>query len=518
MPPVTIAIKDITKAYPGTLACHHVSLECYPGEIHALLGGNGAGKSTLVKILAGMIVPESGSIEIGGRPVRFAGPKQSQTAGIGVIHQAGSLIDTLTVGENLQIALAVSQGGARGENGSSLQPILPLDLPMERLVQDLSPRQRRLLELHRLLTRHVDILVLDEPTATLAPQESDLFFQDLRTLANAGATIIVVSHKLPEVLAYSDRFTVMRKGRICARLTRAEASAERLQRLLTEGNGLPAEAQADSLPPSYSAQAGPVVTLRGVSTYPSQPHESALASVDLMLRRGEVLGVAGHAGSGITTLFQILIGQRARITHGCVDWGDGPADYRSIGYIPANGQAAGCVGAMTVAINLAFRRRALLTWRNALGRRSPLNRFAQDMIRRFRIQPPDPRLAIESLSGGNAQKVLLAREIEYATDLLLAVNPTTGLDCASAKAVRAALRAKAESDAAVVIHSDDLDELVGFVDRVVVLSRGRVTGDFTGHEMTREAVGWALAELSPRPARAQHEPITGQRSSMTCNE
>lgn len=494
MSEIAVDLKDITKAYPGVIACDQVSVEFRHGEIHALLGENGAGKSTLVNVLAGLIPPDTGTITVGDRPVQFTGPKDAMACGVGIVPQVGSLIDTLTIAENLYLAAINRQSQA------TKAPSFRLNVSPQCLVEDLTPRERRLVELHRLLAQEANVLILDEPTAVLTSQEADLLFQELRMLADAGHALVIVTHKLPEVLAHADRVTVMRKGRVCSRMSRHEITAEQLSTSLIVGKEVSIDPPSKPCPDASAIDRTPLVKLRGVCTISPHSAESPLADLELVVRRGEVLGIAGRPGSGIGSLLKVLSGVQNRITRGSVEWDLKPAGTPRIGWIPNQGAQAGCIATFTVAVNLALRRRDLLGWRLRRSQRARLAAFAEALIRRFHIQPPDAQRPIGTLSGGNAQKVLAARELDYATDLLLVENPTSGLDHTSAATVRQAIRTKALGGTAVVVHADDIDEVVGIADRIVVLSRGRITVELTGREMTRDAVGLALLELTPDQA------------------
>src|SRR5215210_5151825 len=224
MPEVIAALRHVTKVYPRTVAARDVSIEFFSGELHALVGENGAGKTTLVKILAGSIQPDSGFVEVNGTKRRLARPRAALSAGIGVVHQSGSLIDTLTVSENLQLGKLLTRLLTHDFDGDTPHSILPTDLSLDRLVLELNPRLRQLVEIHRLLLQRARLLVLDESTSNLAPQESSLLFADLCRLAKAGYAVVVVSHKLPELLQHCHRFTVLRKGRTVACLNREQAT------------------------------------------------------------------------------------------------------------------------------------------------------------------------------------------------------------------------------------------------------------------------------------------------------
>jgi general nucleoside transport system ATP-binding protein len=515
MSEVVAALRNITKAYPGVLACQQVNVEFFGGEIHALLGENGAGKSTIVKILAGLIKPDAGTVEIGGTAIRLSGPQASRGSGVGVVHQAGSLIATLTVEENLLIGQLYGYKGKDDLSNEKLRSKFRIDMKMDRLVRHLGPRERHLIEIYRLLSQNVKVLVLDEPTATLSPQESELLFQELRIIANAGYTVVVVSHKLPEVVANADRFTILRKGRVVASINRCEATTEKLTSLLNESDSRPA-AEAKTQPNVASGQESFITRFHSVSTRRNSSHESPLCDLDLVLRRGEILGLAGRSGSGASTILDILYGNSTAITRGYIEWttAEKKGFKPTVGFVPADRLESGAIAEMSVAENLALRHRKLFRWLGRKSNRGSLKNFAGALINRFDIHPPNPDLKLQNLSGGNIQKVLLAREIDYADDLLLAVNPTAGLDLASVGFVHRVLKEKAASGTGVVVHSDDIDEMVGLVDRIVVVSRGRIIEELLGSNITREAVGLALEEISQK--QSPLETSTLRRVALSC--
>ena len=537
-----VALQGVTKAYPGTLACDKVTVDFYWGEIHALLGENGAGKSTIVKILGGIVSPDSGHLEIGGEIAKFASPRSARALGIGVVHQAGSLIDTLTVDQNLRLASQLRSSASRypprwmqlnstnGGNGDteenrhdrlrseadSLDERLHERLPVtseeagrgnghsrakpgfldgtgitsNMLVCDLGPRQRRLVEISRLLTSDVRILVLDEPTSALTPRESEALFEQLRTLANRGYAIIVVSHKLPEITKHADRFTVIRRGRVVGRLERAEATSNQLAELILGRKNLKLPECGDIAQAAWSSTGvttrlarrrhwnevakspRPLLRLKGVSTARESPHEAPLCRVELELHRDEIVGIAGRPGSGTMALLRLMYGESVRLEEGSVEWTDAGQNHRrTIGFMPANAQAAGLVGDLTIAENLVLRRRALLGHAWWKSRRDSATAFVSKLIEDYDVRPQNPSEKVRNLSGGNMRKVLLAREMEYAADMLLAVNPTAGLDIASAEFVRQRILQHPESRC-TVICSEDVDELFALCDRVVVFCAG----------------------------------------------
>jgi ABC-type uncharacterized transport system ATPase subunit len=512
---VAAAVRDVVKVYPGMVAVRGVTIEFFSGEIHALLGENGAGKSTVVKMLGGLIQPNSGTIEAWGRPLRLGSPRAARALGIGVVHQSGSLIATMTVDENLRLCHAAGKSDGQ-------QSPFQLDCPGDRLVRDLSQRERQWIEVRRLLAQDARVLVLDEPTATLSPQESELLFRELGRLAEAGYAVIVVSHKLPELVTHANRFTVLRRGRVAARLAQGEATARHLIELLN-GSGAMGRQAVPSGRRRPSALK-PLVRMSGVSTSAGRSAEAPLRGINLELHRGEVVGIVGRPGSGAENLLALLRGWGAAINGGRVEWADeaegrGRRVPRAVGYVPAKRLLQGGITQMTVGENLALRRRYLLGGWRAMRRAARRREFAAELIRRYDIRPSDETALLGVLSGGNVQKVLLAREMDYAEELLLIENPTAGLDVGTSEFVLSALTKKAADGACVVIHSDDLDELLAVTDRILVISGGQCVAELTSESLTREAVGAALGgATSFLGARPSYESGQARGAVASCAE
>jgi general nucleoside transport system ATP-binding protein len=509
MSQLVAAVRDIIKAYPGTLASRGVSIEFFSGQIHALLGENGAGKSTLVKMLAGLIQPDGGTIELDGKPIRLTSPRAARAAGIGVVHQSGSLIASMTVEENLRLVQSYSARDQGAGPASQSHLPLPLKIDLRRLVRSLSPRERQLIEIHRLLALDVKLLVLDEPTSTLTAQESDLLLGKLRTLADAGYAIVVVSHKLSELLTYADQFTVLRKGQVVAHLSRSEVTVEHLVQLISGYKlpsarvslaGYPIRAKPAKINHVLSARSGQtLVRFKNVSTSSADAQESPLHKLNLTLARGEILGIAGRPGSGAANIIKLLYGEHVVTTSGSIEWfdksGRAGKPSRSIGLVPADRQSYGVISSLTIGDNLVLRRRHLLGSLAARRRRHT----AAELIRLYDVRPADQDVSLEKLSGGNMQKVLLARELEYSDELLLASSPTAGLDVGSAEFVFKLLSEKAAAGTCVVVHSDDIDELLAIADRIVVIFDGCCLGELSGSQLTRTNVGGALSGISSQP-------------------
>jgi general nucleoside transport system ATP-binding protein len=509
---VVVALREVTKAYPGTLAAQEVTIEFRRGEIHGLIGENGAGKTTLVKILAGLIQPDHGFVEVKGVPTRFSNPRASLHAGIGVVHQAGSLIETLTVEENLTLGkLFASPKTNRLVEQTTIS--LPPEIPRKSLVKTLSPRQRQLAEIHRLMLQSAELLMLDEPTAMLTSQESELLFCDLESLAASGYAVVVISHKLRELVSHCHTFTILRRGRVVGRMNSDSVSVEGLVRSCSGSDvATPRIAVAQSTQSSSGTVAHEVVRFKGVTT---ESHEAeAICDVNLTFRAKEVVGIAGRPGSGASTLMKLLRHEPVALKCGTVEWNQ-IDEASAVGYVPANRMTRGLIGDLTIGENLKLRRREMLEAICGKTRRQASHRFVDSLIADFDIRPSTPSRKLGSLSGGNAQKVLLAREMDHAEMLLLVESPTAGLDNNSAAFVEQALRNKAKEGACVVVHSNDLDELVEISERLIVVANGRCVGELTGPQINTDRLGLMLSRA---PIESQTLSGTQLSERLACAE
>lgn len=493
MAEVIAALRNVTKIYPGAIAARSVSIEFFTGELHALVGENGAGKSTLVKMLAGALQPDWGFVEVRGKRRWFTTPRAALMAGIGVVHQSGSLIDTLTVAENLELGSFLTKRATRRNRSA----VLPAEISPTAYVRDLSPRQRQIVEIHRLLMQQAQVLVLDETTSNLAPQESSIVFAELSRLARSGYAVIVVSHKLTELVEHCDRFTVLKNGQVAGQLSREQATVESMVRLFTQANSMTTE-KSEAAISGPDARTIPFVRFNNVSTDFHSKTEPVY-DVSFDVHRGEVLGLTGRPGSGAGTVLRLLRRQPVRLVSGSVKWSrDGATGAEErIGFVPADRNREGIIGALTVGENLMLRRRGLMGRIGSYTRRLQRQAFVKSLITEFDVRPPDPKRLVSTLSGGNAQKVLLARELEYSDSLLVVESPTAGLDIGSAGFVRGMLRQKARQGLSVVLASDDLDELTELCDRVIVFSCGRCVSVLQGSEITAESLGMAMVTRAP---------------------
>jgi simple sugar transport system ATP-binding protein len=465
----------MTKTFGDKVAVASVDVDLFAGEIHALLGENGAGKSTVISMMSGQYKPDRGSLEVEGRHVRFSGPKDSLRHGIGVVYQDFRLVDDFSVLDNLVLGTRWRPSKAAWAHARQTMSDVGFDLPRDTLAGQLSVGEKQQLEILKLLFRGARILILDEPTAVLTPQQSAALFRALRVLADQGRAIMFVSHKLNEVSEAADRVTVLRAGRSVVSRPAEEATAAELAALMM---GVVVE---DTVDVPQRAVGEPVLTLEDVTT--SEGRRSTLKGVGLTVRRGEIVGVAGVSGNGQTDLAQVAAGTLAP------ESGRRLLDGRTVAYVPEDRLAGGLVARMNIAENLAlrsFRDRSL--YHPLFVSRRAMAARAEPLIRNFAI-PAASGTSAGELSGGGQQRTILARELSSRPDLLVICQPTRGLDVASALAIQERLLGVRAAEGGVLLISEDLDELLKLCDRVLVLAGGRIVGEFPRGAADRSVIG-----------------------------
>ena len=510
MPAPALAMRGITKRFGESLALDGVDFDLQPGEIHALLGENGAGKSTLMNVLRGLLAPTLGQIALDGRPVRFSSPEDAARAGIGMVHQHFLLVPSFTVSENL--ALAFPRRRPPLQEAQELSRRLNWPIPLQARASDLPVGTQQRVEILKALLGDAQILLFDEPTAVLAPTETEELFIVLRALRDEGKSLVFVSHKLNEVMTLCDRVTVLRRGRQVGTVAVSETNPEDLARRMVGNGDLVAEAEGlgEPTPTGDSAMAQapstPVMTVNDLTTN-GGVDAVALRDISFSLQPGETLGFAGVDGNGQAELAAALTGLRpwraGQVTlngHTLTRLSPRDLDRLGIGLIPPDRQGQGLALALSVADNLTLEAANLPRFRRGLGGlfldRNGLAAFAADLARDFDVRASELSLPARSLSGGNQQKIVIARALWRKPSLLVAVSPTRGLDVAATAYVHDRLRQRATEGGATVLISTELDEVIALSTRIAVLYEGRIVG-IVPPDTPRETLGLMMGGRSP---------------------
>ena len=497
-PSHAVEMRGIVKRFPGVVANDGVDFEARPGEVHTLLGENGAGKSTLMHILAGLYRPDAGSIRIGGRAVRFGSPRESIAEGVGMVYQHFMLVKRHTVAEN--VILGLKRAGLLLDFREAERRIAEISsgyglrLDPRARVWQLSVGEQQRVEIVKMLIREVKILVLDEPTAVLTPQETVDLFGTIRRLREQGRTIIFISHKLPEIMDISDRITILRKGRKVGTLRKAETSERELARLMV-GKDVPLSVAREPV-----STMEPVLSVHSLSVRDDRLLP-AVRSLSFKVHRAEILGLAGVSGNGQRELVEALSGLRPP-TDGRILLGGKeitrlpPGEIISAGfaYIPEDRLETGVAGGLDYASNVILKTYATPAFRRGIFLDSgKARRWGENLRREYDIRIPDPAAPVRLLSGGNLQKVILARELSARPQFLLAVHPTRGLDIGATEFIRRRLEKLKRSGTAILLVSEDLTELLSLSDRIAVIYEGELTAIFDTREATMEKLGLSMA-------------------------
>ncbi|MDQ2744857.1 MAG: ABC transporter ATP-binding protein [Chloroflexota bacterium] len=490
-----VELRGITKSFGPILANDQVDLAVLPGEIHALVGENGAGKTTLMKILFGLYPPDAGEILLDGRPAEISSPQDAIRRGIGMVHQHFMLLPSLTVAENIVLGMEPTRGGLLDREGAraltrDVSQRYGLRVDPDATVRDLSVGLRQRVEILKSLVRGATVLILDEPTAVLTPQETEEIFGILRDLVADGMTIIFITHKLREVMAVSHRVTVMRMGRKVGSVTTSETSSDELARMMIGRDHIPVVSKTPAHP-------GEVVLAVRNLTATDDRGAAALRGVDLEVRAGEIVGIAGVEGNGQSELVEVLTGLR-KATGGQVTLlGNNvinlpPRRIREAGLacIPEDRLKHGVAPSASIRDNLAMSR----YYRPPLGGSlwlSPgrITAYARDLVERYDIRTRDVALPASSLSGGNMQKLVVARELSMELRLLVAAQPTRGVDIGAIESVHERIVAERDRGTAVLVVSAELGEIMALADRIAVMYEGRITGVFPAGTVTEEELG-----------------------------
>lgn len=510
---IVLEAKGITKRFPGVLANDRVNFDLRKGEVHALLGENGAGKTTLMNVLYGLYGADTGEFFRSGKPYLVHSPKDAIAQGIGMVHQHFMLIPVFTVTENIMLGDETVKMGTLDRKGVSqrvreLSQEYGLEVEPEAYVRDLPVGIQQRVEIIKTLYRNADILILDEPTAVLTPQEVEDLFRIIKDLTAKGVSVVFISHKLKEVLAIADRITVMRAGRVV-------------------GTVLPSETNEAGL---AAMMVGREVIL-WVDKPPAQPKDQVLEVSDLHVqdvrglevvrgvsfevRQGEILGIAGVQGNGQTELVEALTGLRAVQSGKVVLAGKDmtgksprPVIEAGLSHIPEDRQKHGLVLAYPVTDNLVLCTYYLPPFGvNFVMQNKAVDKNARELIERFDIRTPSPFVPVSKLSGGNQQKVIVARELSREIKVLIANQPTRGLDVGSIEYIHSQIVEMRNEGIAVLLVSAELDEIMALSDRIAVIYRGKIVGVVDSEQVTREELGLMMAGVTPGEGRSpQPEP------------
>jgi general nucleoside transport system ATP-binding protein len=512
--PLAVEAHGIVKAFPGVLANDHVDFDLRRGEVHALLGENGAGKSTLMNILAGLYRPDAGEVRVEGAPVAFGSPRDAIAAGLGMVHQHFTLVPSQTVTENILLGLDRPRFLLRERRSeaevAALADRFGMRVDPRAPVWQLSVGEQQRVEILKMLYRGARILIMDEPTAVLAPQEADDLFATLRSMTAEGRSVVFISHKLGEVLAIADRVTVMRRGKVTAAgLPTAGATKADLARLMVGRSVL----ESFDRPPFAPGEV--VLSIHDVSTT-NDRGLPALHDVSLDVRAGEIVGIAAVAGNGQSELAEVVTGLRA--CTGEILIGGEPVANRSaasvirkgVAHVPEDRTSVGSAPNLSLTDNLIMKRyRDAPVARGWLLDESSARDLAEGLRETYRIAAPTVDTEVRLLSGGNLQRAILAREMETKPGLLIAVQPTRGLDVGAIESVHRLLMAMRTSGTAIVLISEELDEILALADRIEVLYEGRFVGSFAAADAEIGRIGLLMTggtESDDAEAASQASP------------
>ena len=499
-----LEMRGITKRFPtGTLANDSIDLDLRAREIHALLGENGAGKSTLMNVLYGLVTPDEGEIRIDGKAVTIEGPADAIARGIGMVHQHFMLVPVLTVAENVVLGQEITRAGqlldmrAAEQRIKELADRLGFSIDPTARIEQLPLGQQQRVEILKAIYRGARILVLDEPTAVLTPQETREIFGVLQRLREDGTSIIFISHKLDEVLEIADRVTVIRRGKVVGSRRPAETNESELAELMV---GRAVSLRVDR---GRSHPGDVMLEVTGLRAADDRRHE-VCRGVDLAVRAGEIVGVAGVGGNGQDELVESIVGLRKPIggsvrlggrdiTHASVD----ARRDLGIAYVPADRQRFGLVLPFRLPDNFVLTRYAEPPFAGGLGgfvrQEGPIRAEAEHLAKEFDVRAASLDLAAATLSGGNQQKVVVAREFRHDLKALVIDQPTRGLDVGSVEFIHKQVIARRDAGVAVLLVSAELDEVLDLSDRVLVMYRGRIVGSFAAADAQREKVGLLMA-------------------------
>lgn len=492
-----LELLNVTKRYPSVVACSEVNLSVMPGEIHAVLGENGAGKSTLMKIIYGAVKADAGSILLNGHEVSISNPAQARRLGVGMVFQHFSLFETLTVAENIALVLDEPfdiPGLSVRVKEVSERYGLPLD--PGRMVHSLSVGERQRVEIVRCLLQEPKVLILDEPTSVLTPQAVEALFQTLRQLASEGVSILYISHKLHEIKSLCDHATIIRHGKVTGTAVPRDETPASLARMMI-GRELPV-CQA----PAFTGEHRTVLTVKGLNLQSDDTFGTDLVDVSLTVNAGEILGIAGISGNGQAELMAALSGEDTVDKH-AIHLDDMPIGHLNAGrrrakglvFVPEERLGRGAVPAFSLSHNalLTAHRKGMKYW--GLVRYSKAREFAEKCVARFDVRCGGHADDARSLSGGNLQKFIVGREIMLKPKVMIIAQPTWGVDVGASAVLRQALLDLSRNGVAILVISEELEELFEISDRIAVLAQGRLSPAMPKAETNAESVGMMMSGL-----------------------
>jgi general nucleoside transport system ATP-binding protein len=504
-PVPVIEMRGMTKRFPGVVANDHVDFTLAAGEVHALLGENGAGKTTLMNMLYGLYSADEGEIRVDGRLAKISSPKDSIALGISMVHQQFELVETLTVAENVTLGLRARREPILDLKGTSKE-VLELStrygLVVEpgELIRQLSVGERQRVEIIKALYRGTEILILDEPTSVLTPQEAEELFSFIRSMAKEGKSVVIITHKLNEVINVSDTVTVLRKGKVVGRVSTASTSAPQLAAMMV-GHEV-----------TFPTHAGTAQTSRALLQLDNlqalgDKGSMALRGLSLTVNEGEIVGLAGVAGNGQGELVEVLSGTR-RVVGGSMVLRGVDISHESptgliragMGVIPEDRRGSGLIMEFSIADNLVLEQRNMSPFsRRGLMDQNAIRSHAESLVKEFAIATPDVSLPAYTLSGGNLQRLLLAKILSRRPAVLIASHPTAGLDVAATQFIWEKLRSERERGVGILLISSDLTEISALSDRVACIYDGAIVGTLTAVEADIKKIGLLMGGVKSSP-------------------
>jgi len=497
---VVLEAKGVTKRFPGVLANDHIDLVLHQGEILALLGENGAGKSTLMNILYGLYHPDEGEIWIKGEKVELQGPRDAIDRGVGMVHQHFQLVPVMSVAENVVLGSEIVRAGDRLDIHEARKQVMELSeqyglkVDPRAVIEDLSVGMQQRVEILKALYRHADILILDEPTAVLTPQEADELFKVMRNLTDRGVSIIFITHKLREVLAVADRIGVLRRGKMVGTASPEGADESSLASLMV-GREVILQVEKSEAHPGQA-----MLQVENLVVYDDRKQVS-VEGISLEVRSGEVLGIAGVQGNGQRELVEALTGLRSAESgivrldgENIVNETARQITELKVAHIPEDREKYGLVMSYSIADNMVLNQ----YYEPPFSRRGVLNHDAirengEQLVTKYDVRTPSVMSSAGSLSGGNKQKVIVAREFSRPVKLLIANQPTRGLDVGSIEFIHQQIILQRDEGVAVLLVSAELDEILGLADRVAVIFDGKIVKTLPVAEATKERIGLLMA-------------------------